>query len=239
MDATQPSGISSDDAIRRYTRRLLLTLLFMSDHPISDPRALWPTLSEWEPMGMHEPVHRVRTRAGATAYVRPDDGSGPLLRQMALTSTVRAPEVLDARAGWLLLSALPGVPLHHVSVWRHHPTDMARIVTEALRSLECAGVTHGDMCLPNILGDPRTGQLTGIVDWRYAGRFTREIDVASAVWSCGFNGYTEDVAVAVLHGCGWPRADGLEVARLSRIWLELSGPSDVPNGATLTLPGLS
>jgi len=114
----------------------------MSDHPISDPRALWPALSKWEPMGMHEPVHRVCTRAGATAYVRPDDGSATLLRQLALTSIVPAPEVLDARAGWLLLRALPGVPLHHVSVWRQHPTDMARIAAEALRSLERAGVTH-------------------------------------------------------------------------------------------------
>ena len=218
---------------------LNLSQSFVSDRPISDPRALWPTLSEWEPMGMHEPVHRVRTRADATAYVRPDDGSAALLRQLSLTSTVPAPEVLDARAGWLLLSALPGVPLHHVSVWRQHPADMTRIAAEALRSLERAGVTHGDMCLPNILGDPRTGQLTGIVDWRYAGRFTREIDVASAVWSCGFNGYTEDVAVAVLRGCGWPRADASEIARLGKIWLELSGPPDVPNSTTLAFPDVS
>lgn len=132
----------------------------MSDHSVSDPRALWPDLSGWEPVGMAEPVYCVRTVARFSAYVRPDDGSAPLFRHMGLTNTVPAPEVLDARAGWLVLSALPGVPLHHASVWRQRPGDMARIVAEGLRSLERAGVTHGDMCLPNILGDPSAVQLT-------------------------------------------------------------------------------
>jgi aminoglycoside phosphotransferase len=196
----------------------------MSDGPISDPRALWLDLSEWKAVGMAEPVYRVRTPAGIDAYVRPDDGSAPLLRRLAVCRTVPAPEILDVRDGWLLLRALPGVPLHNCSVWHHRPTDVARIIAEALRSLERADLTHGDLCLPNILGDPRTGHLTGIVDWRYAERFDREIDVGAAMWSCGFNGYGEDVAIAVLRGCAWPVTDAWEVARLIELWRELTDP---------------
>ncbi len=190
----------------------------MSNGYITDPRILWPDLREWEAVGMAEPVYRVRTPAGVDAYVRPDDGSAPLLRRLAVCRAVPAPELLDARDGWLLLRALAGVPLHCSSVWRRRPTDVARIMAEALQSLERAGLTHGDMCLPNVLGDPRTGHLTGIVDWRYAERFDRTIDVGAAVWSCEFNGYGEDVAVAVLRGCNWPVADTEEVARLRGIW---------------------
>jgi aminoglycoside phosphotransferase len=184
---------------------------------------------------MHDPVYRVRTPAGSTAYVRADDGSAAVLRRLAADGVVPAPEVLDAGDGWLLLRALPGAPLH-LPVWRERPAEAARVAAEALRSLERAGVTHGDMCLPNILGDLETGRLAGIVDWRYAGQFDREIDVGSTVWSCGFNGYPEETAIAVLRGCGWPRADAAEVARLSSVWIGLTGPPDDPDPETLTLP---
>jgi aminoglycoside phosphotransferase len=80
------------------------------------------------------------------------------------------------------------------------------------------------MCLPNILGDLETGELSGIVDWQDGGRFDPEIDVASAIWSCEYNGYTPDVPAAVLELLGWPRQDSAEVERLSKVWIELAGP---------------
>jgi aminoglycoside phosphotransferase len=135
---------------------------------------------------------------------------------------VPAPFVLDARDAWLLLSALPGIPLHDGTVWRDRPNQVAHIIATALLALERAGVTHGDLCLPNILGDSDDGRLTGIVDWRFAGRYGPEIDVAAAVWSCGFNGYADEVAMAVLRGCHWPRADLSEVEALRKEWLDLS-----------------
>jgi hypothetical protein len=94
------------------------------------------------------------------------------------------------------------------------------------------------MCVPNILGDLATSRLSGIVDWRYAGQFGREIDVASAIWSCGYNGYRADVPVAVLGAIGWPQANAVEVEQLSRVWTDLAGPADdaAPRSAPERLP---
>ena len=64
------------------------------------------------------------------------------------------------------------------------------------------------------------------MDWRYASKTGREIDVASAVWSSGYNGYGPEVAIAILRGCGWPVADTAEVARLSDVWIAHAGPAD-------------
>ena len=77
------------------------------------------------------------------------------------------------------------------------------------------------MCVPNILGDLSTGRLSGIVDWGDASRFERTIDVASAIWSCGYNGHSPEVPLSVLGLIGWPRADTSELRRLERIWTEL------------------
>jgi aminoglycoside phosphotransferase len=181
---------------------------------------------------MAESVHRVRMIDGSEAYVRPDDGSVDLLRRLAHTA-IPVSTVVSTRAGWLLLSSLPGVPLHHPT-WLSRPADTAVIAADALRRLEAANVRHGDMCLPNILGDPGTGQLSGIVDWRYAGLSDREIDIASTVWSCGHNGHAASVAPAILTELGWPRTDAAEVERLSRVWIAHAGPAE--GSAPLTLP---
>lgn len=174
---------------------------------------------------MNEAVFRVRTVTGDEAYVRPDDGSAPLLRRLAVSGEVPVPHVLEETGGWLLLSALRGVPLHE-DPWLDRPAEAASIAADALRRLAAMGITHGDMCLPNILGDPETARLSGILDWRYAGRYDRQIDVASAVWSCAFNGYDRDMAVSILRRCGWPRADAREVERLSAVWRTLVEEED-------------
>lgn len=207
----------------------------MSETELADPRLLWPDLTGWDMVGMAETVFHVSGSNGIDAYVRAEDGSAPLLCRLSAGGLVPAPAVLDVRGGWLLLEALPGVPLHQEAVWRERPADVARIVAAALRSLERAEVTHGDVCLPNLLGDPLTGELTGIVDWRYAGRFGREMDVASAVWSCEFNGYEDEVALEVLRQCGWPRVDAEELARLRTAWLKLTLPGQLEAGDASSL----
>ena len=189
------------------------------------PHTLWPELRDLRPAGMHDAVFRATGTEGRLVYLREDDGSAPLLRRLAPKPDLPAPRVLDHREGWLLLEALPGVPLHDPR-WRSRPDDAVRVIAEALLCLEHNAVTHGDMCVPNILGDLTSGGLSGILDWRDAGRFDREIDVASAVWSCGYNGYSADVPIAVLRALAWPRADASEVERLSRVWTDLAGPAD-------------
>jgi len=189
------------------------------------PMVTWPEMHGWQSAGMHDAVFRAISANGVTVYVRAEDGSGPLLRLLEADPAVPAPRLLDRRAGWLLLEALPGAPLHDPR-WLARPADAAPIISEALQCLARSGITHGDMCLPNILGDLETGELSGIVDWHYAGQFDREIDFASAIWSCGYNGYPPDVPDAVLRSLGWPRRDAAEVERLGRLWIELAGPPD-------------
>jgi aminoglycoside phosphotransferase len=46
-------------------------------------------------------------------------------------------------------------------------------------------LTHGDYCLPNIL--VKEGQVTGIVDWGYAGMGDRHRDFAAVAMSIGWN----------------------------------------------------
>jgi aminoglycoside phosphotransferase len=164
---------------------------------------------------MHDPVFRATIASGIPAYVRVDDGSAPLLRRLARASDLPAPRLLDHRDGWLLLEALPRVPLHDER-WLARPAEAVQIIAEGLRCLDRNDVRHGDVCVPNMLGDLATSMLSGIVDWHYAGRFDREVDVASAIWSCGYNGYRGDVPLAVLEAIGWPRADAGEVERLGR-----------------------
>ena len=199
---------------------------------VEPPRDAFPELSQWQAAGMHDPVFRAVDAEGNALYVRADDGSGPTLGRLAAQPDLPAPRLLDQRQGWLLLEALPGVPLHDPR-WRERPADAARVIADALGRLAAVPTTHGDMCVPNILGDLATVQLSGIVDWRYAERFDRVIDVASAVWSCGYNGYPPDVAVTVLRAIGWPRTDRVEVKRLARVWIELAGPPHSERGGTL------
>jgi aminoglycoside phosphotransferase len=189
------------------------------------PKAIFPELRDWQPAGMHDAVFRATRADGEEVYVRADDGSVALLRRLAREPDLPTPAVFDEREGWLVLEALPGVPLND-DQWLARPRDAVKVIADALLRLARNDITHGDMCLPNILGDLTTGGLSGVVDWRDAGQFDHEIDVASAIWACEFNGYARDVPVAVLDAIGWPRADATEVERLSRLWSELPDPVD-------------
>ncbi len=187
------------------------------------PRELFAELRDWQRAGVADPVFRASDPSTGTVYVRADDGSAETLERLESEPGVPAPRLLEVRSGWLLLEALPGAPMNDDS-WLARPREAAPIVADALLRLAASDLTHGDMCLPNILGDPSTGRLSGLVDWGDAGRFDRSIDVASAVWSCGYNGYPAETALAVLALIGWPRTDAAEVERLERLWSDLAGP---------------
>ena len=52
--------------------------------------------------------------------------------------------------------------------------------------------THGDYCLPNIIIEDR--ELSGVIDWDYAGLADSYADFASCVWSMGYNYGLEETA---------------------------------------------
>ena len=52
--------------------------------------------------------------------------------------------------------------------------------------------THGDYCLPNIIIEER--ELSGVLDWDYAGLADPYADFASCVWSMGYNYGLEEIA---------------------------------------------
>lgn len=52
--------------------------------------------------------------------------------------------------------------------------------------------THGDYCLPNII--IKEGELSGVIDWDYAGLADPYADFASCIWSMGYNYGLEETA---------------------------------------------
>jgi aminoglycoside phosphotransferase len=212
---TRLAGIHAVDNPNRWVGRKSETL--MSD---VQPQTLWPQFTGWTSTGWKEGVLRARDQAGATVYVRPDDGSAPLLRSLAMTMDVPVPSITDSKDGWLVLAALPGIAMEDAS-WAQRPDAAIAIVVSALQVLWAADVTHGDLCLPNILGDPDTGQLTGIIDWTHANRFSREVDLGAVTWSWELDhpSLHPSGEIEVLQGIGWPRCDADEVDRLTAFWL--------------------
>jgi aminoglycoside phosphotransferase len=189
----------------------------MSD---ADPRTLWPDLTGWASTGWREGVIRALDATGAVVYARPDDGSVPLMASLRTTSDIPVPSVIDEKDGWLLLAALPGVPLEDAS-WAEKPQALIAVVVDCLRALSAADVTHGDLCLPNILGDREAAQLTGVVDWTYANKYSREVDLGAVTWSWELDhpSLHPSGEIEVLRRIGWSICDAEEVDRLTAYWL--------------------
>ena len=162
-------------------------------------------------------MHRVSLRDGALAYMRPDDNTAPLLTRLDAAG-LPVPVPIAVRAGQLLLTALPGVPIAD-PVWRAHPQRLVQVLATTWRALQDAGVSHGDLTLPNVLGDPDTGALTGIVDWGDGSTVDRpELDLACLAWSLSHNGYGTDVGRSLLAAVGWPHPHAPELARLTSLY---------------------
>ncbi len=53
------------------------------------------------------------------------------------------------------------------------------------RPVEFLCFTHGDYCLPNIIVD--SGELSGVIDWDYAGVADPYVDFVSCLWSLRYN----------------------------------------------------
>jgi aminoglycoside phosphotransferase len=186
-----------------------------------DPQTIWPDLTDWTSTGWKDDGSVPFLRDGRLRVRPPREG---MLRARDATLSTRSeipvPTVIDERDGWLLLAALPGVPLDDAS-WVERPDAAVDVVVTALQALATAAITQGNLCLPNILGDPETGQLTGIVDWTHANRFSREVDLGAVTWSWELDhpSLHPSGEIEILKGIGWSKCDAEEVDRLTAFWL--------------------
>jgi len=140
------------------------------------------------------------------------------------------PEVLGLYRGfgddWLLLRAVPGVPLHDPSLgWE--PARVARRFGEILREIHAVDskgcpygepgkghvLIHGDYCLPNVL--VQDGRLSALIDMGGAGLGNPEDDLAAGVWTLQYN-YGPGYAREFLEGYGWPPMSDKAIERLRR-----------------------
>ena len=114
----------------------------------------WPQVHHWAlaPFASAE-VFRVTLTDGTPAHLRPNDGSALLLPELVARG-VPTPSALAQRGGWLLLSEVPGTPASDAR-WRAHPDSFTRLLSAAWQALQSAEVSHGDLTLPNVLGQGR------------------------------------------------------------------------------------
>jgi len=181
-------------------------------------RDVWPQVHHWAlaPFANAE-VYQVTLTDGTTAYLRPDDGSALLLPEL-IARGVLTPSALAKRDGWLLLSEVAGTPASDAK-WRVHPDSLTRLLAAAWQALQSAEVSHGDLTLPNVLGDLATGTLTGIVDWGDGALAPRpQVDMTCLAWSLAYNHYEPIVGLALLRMVGWSPADESELARLRALY---------------------
>lgn len=66
---------------------------------------------------------------------------------------------------------------------------------------------HGDLCVTNLLFDPRTGKATGLVDWRWCGVGDRHRDLAVTARSVLRN-FGAEVLPLLFEAYGMPEPDG-------------------------------
>ena len=103
----------------------------------------------------------------------------------------------------MLLQGMPGWALCE-DVWTKRPENLVQVAARALRMIHDAGIVHGDACLPNILAEPKDGKVTGILDWGDALKTaTVEMDLAQVLWSCGYNGLSDEHSCQLLADYGW------------------------------------
>ncbi|HET6533217.1 MAG TPA: phosphotransferase [Actinoplanes sp.] len=96
----------------------------------------------------------------------------------ALAGRLPVPRVLDVRGDTLTTAALPGVPGQDL-ITRGHAPAVLRSCGLLLPSLP---LVHGDYGPQNMLFDPGTCEVTGIVDWEWAHDGDPIEDLAWAEW---------------------------------------------------------
>lgn len=61
---------------------------------------------------------------------------------------------------------------------------------------------HGDYCVPNAI--VRENRIAGIIDWSAGGYMDRRFDLATAMWSIGYNLHSREYVESFLQAYGYP-----------------------------------
>jgi kanamycin kinase len=153
-------------------------------------------------------VHRL-VRPGLTTLFLKQGVEPEAAAEVARLSWLRAagfgcPSVVDAGPGWMLTAELPGRDA--AEPWAPH--ERGRVLDAfadallALHALDASAcpfptrypvhalstglvVTHGDFCCPNVLIDPESLTVTGVLDVGWLGVGDAYIDVATTVMTLG------------------------------------------------------
>ncbi len=119
------------------------------------------------------------------------NGAGQAVKERMTALLGEALAALHATdlTGWPLGPAAPGEPAGSQGLELDPHEDERAAILEDLRSRLPAPprptLTHGDPCLPNVLVE--NGRLSGFVDLGAAGPGDPPEDLASALWSLGYN----------------------------------------------------
>lgn len=163
------------------------------------------------------------------------DAAARLLREhralLALAGTLPVPTVLDAGPGSLTLSHLPGVHGQDL-IDEGHATEVLQSCARLLRRLQeipasevgfaaAPGqvLVHGDFGPNNILLDPTTFAVTGLLDWEFTHAGDRIEDLAWCEWIIRAHHPTHRLALADFHAAygrpvpPWPTRQATLLAR--------------------------
>jgi aminoglycoside phosphotransferase len=153
--------------------------------------------------GQESTVFQVLREDRVAAYLKVAPGlSEERARLQWLEGRLPVPGVLSfgecEATDWLVMTALPGLDLTNIK-HTEAPGRIVELLAAALRGIHAiptdgcpfgeplpdAVATHGDACLPNFLfvGD----RMSGVLDVGAFGLGDFGLDLATAVWSIGFN----------------------------------------------------
>jgi aminoglycoside phosphotransferase (APT) family kinase protein len=152
------------------------------------------------------------------------------------------PDAADGLPGWV------EAHLEHLDGWsadeREGLRDVAADAQDLLDTVGRTCLVHSDLNPKNLLVDPGTLAVTGLVDWEYAHAGHPFTDLGNVLRFDRAPTYVEAVLAAYEQGRGTPADDALALARAADLWalVDLAarrGSSPVADGAHDLLRGVA
>lgn len=189
----------------------------------------------------HGYTNTTRRMPGAVlkTYVGPDSSLRQANERQALRALVGrypVPEILDEGADSLLLGFLPGQHGQDL-IDAGHAEDVLRACGLALRALHSIDITaafphstnpehvltHGDFGPNNMLLDPGTFEVTGVLDWEFSAPGDAVMDVAWCEWIVRMHHPAAVTSLLAFHHAygpvsPWPMRQAAMISRC--LWLQ-------------------